>query len=343
MRNLQRRVLHLLELPGARRSLGVLRRGIGTVFMLHRLADPETGAVGADPRELRRTLEFLRKRGYRLVSIQELFEALRNGDPSTDLGAAFTLDDGYREQATVAGPIFAEFDCPATVFVTTGFLDGDLWQWWDKIEHLFRTSPRRALSIEFAGAGLQYSLSTEAERQAARDDFTARCKRVPEAEKLAAIARLAAQADVELPLRAPEEYQAMTWEDVRAWEGRGLSFGAHTKTHPILSNTGDAQCAEEILGSLARLRQQARQPSPVFCYPNGGPEDVGPREYRHVQEAGFSGALTTSIGYASAREFRSRPENPYLVRRFPYPEDSRVAALFASGADRLRRGLGESR
>ena len=30
----------------------------------------------------------------------------------------FTMDDGYFDQATVGGAIFAEFDCPVTTFVS---------------------------------------------------------------------------------------------------------------------------------------------------------------------------------------------------------------------------------
>lgn len=311
--------------------------------MLHRLADREAGTPGTDPEELRQTLGFLRRRGYPLVSVEDLLEGLRHGDPARDLGVAFTLDDGYREQAHVAGPIFAEFDCPATVFLTTGFVDGELWQWWDKVDFIVNATSRSNLRVEIGRQQLSYPVGSPFERAAAQEDFTARCKRVPDAEKHAAILRLADAGRVELPVAAPARYQPLTWDDVRAWEPRGLSFGPHTVTHPILSKTEDQQCRAEIFGSWSRLKQMASRPVRVFCYPNGGAEDLGERELRFVREAGLVGALTTTVGYASVREFRSRPETAFLVRRYPYPDDRQIAALYASGADRLRRGLGESR
>lgn len=339
-RKLQRTLLGTLTVPGVRELLSPLRRGTGTVFMLHRLTDPETGAVGTDPVELRRTLGFLRRRGYPLVSVEELFRRLGAGDASSDYGVAFTLDDGYAEQARVAGPIFAEFDCPATVFLTTGFLDQELWQWWDRIELAFELARRKQISTVLADSTLEYRWTDARGRDAARDDFTARCKRVPNDEKLVAIERLAAAAEVDLPAQAPERYAPMAWSDVRSWEARGLTFGPHTVTHPILSRTDDAQSRAEIRGSWDRLRAMASRPTPVFCYPNGQPEDLGARELDTIRESGLVGALTTTMGHASASVFRARPENPFLVRRFPYPNDSRVTALFASGAERLRRALG---
>ncbi len=37
---------------------------------------------------------------------------------------AFSLDDGFAEQVTLAGNIFAKFNCPSTCFLLTGFIDG---------------------------------------------------------------------------------------------------------------------------------------------------------------------------------------------------------------------------
>lgn len=340
MRQIKRTLLGALTVPGIRAALEPLRRGRGTILMLHRLTDPDTGATGDDPRELRRTLAFLRRRGYELVSVEEMFRRLRESEGPGDLGVAFTLDDGYAEQVRVAGPIFAEFDCPATVFLTTGFLDRTLWQWWDRIEYVFESCRDRHVVSTLADTRLEYRWEDSKGRNAARDDFTARCKRVPDAEKLAAILRLAAAAGVELPNQAPPRYAPMAWSEVASWERKGMSFGPHTVTHPILSQATDAESRQEIHGSWARLREMAGRPVPIFCYPNGQPEDLGPREWSAIRSCGLTGGLTTSIGYARSRAFRERPENPFLVPRYPYPDDHRVTAFFASGADRIRRAAG---
>ena len=103
-----------------------------TVFMAHRFSAPDVGLAAQDPRALRRTLAELRKRRYNLISIEELFRRLRENEP-VRRAVAFTLDDGYFDQGEIAGPIFAEFDCPATIFTVSDFIDGKMWLWWDRM------------------------------------------------------------------------------------------------------------------------------------------------------------------------------------------------------------------
>src|SRR5262245_7266960 len=136
-----------LTVPGVAAPFARLRRGRAVIFMLHRFRQAELGIEGHDPLEVRRGLEYLRRKRYELVSLTEVFERLAGQGRPLDRSVAFTIDDGYLDQATVAGPIFADFDCPVTTFVSTGFLDGRLWFWWDRIEHVFRQTSRRRIRV----------------------------------------------------------------------------------------------------------------------------------------------------------------------------------------------------
>jgi peptidoglycan/xylan/chitin deacetylase (PgdA/CDA1 family) len=340
MISLKRALLGAMAAPGTGTALRPFRKGVGTIFMLHRFLDRETGAVGHDPEELRRTLRFLRRRGYEFVELGELFRRLRDAEPPGDLGVAFTLDDGYAEQVRVAGPVFAEFDCPATVFVTTGFLDRKLWFWWDRIEYVFDRASGGGVTVKLGSDEVSYRWDHPEDRARACGDFTARCKLVPDQEKHAAIAGLAERANVAIPAEAPARYAPMTWAELRAWEQRGITFGPHTVTHPILAQVTAEQSRDELAGSWTRLRAEARRPAPVFCYPNGQPGDFGPREFSTLETLGLAGAVVGSPGYADAAGFRTRADGPFAVRRFSYPGDYRLAAKYASGVERLLHGTG---
>ncbi|MEO7819486.1 MAG: hypothetical protein ABIS18_10165 [Actinomycetota bacterium] len=124
--------------------------------MLHRFDDPNRGVAGFDPAKLRRGLEHLRKNRYELVSLENIFDRLASGGSALRDAVAFTIDDGYMDQAEIAGPVFAEFDCPVTTFVTSGFLDGQLWFWWDKIEHIFSMTSRKSIKISLPQLNLSY-------------------------------------------------------------------------------------------------------------------------------------------------------------------------------------------
>jgi len=318
------------------------KRGRGTIFMLHRFTDHDIGSTGHDPSLLSSALAYLRRERYELVSLTELFRRLGEATPRLDRAIAFTIDDGYLDQATVAGRIFTDFDCPVTTFVTTGFLDGTLWFWWDRIEYVLQHTARAALDVELDSLTLHYSRDPITGYSEAQADFTDRCKQVPDTEKLAGIGRLASAAEVDLPERPPLRYAPMSWEQVRTLERRGMRFGPHTVTHPILSRTTTDQSRREIEQSWARLKAEAAFPVPVFCYPNGQPEDYGDAEITVLQALGFAGAVVGTTGYAPRRDFTRAPDGPFRVRRFAYSDDLREFAQCATGLERVNqlvRGL----
>ena len=328
--------LLLATLTGRRvsRVWAPFMRGRGTIFMLHRFADPDLGTVGHDPATLRAALAYLRRERYDLVSLTELFRRLSDATPTLDRAIAFTIDDGYLDQAQVAGPVFAEFDCPVTTFVTSGFLDGTLWFWWDHIEYVFHHTSRVKLDVELDSQTVRYNRDPATGYSRAQDDFTVRCKHVPDSEKLEGIRRLARSADVELPERPPLRYAPMSWEQLRTLERRGMSFGPHTVTHPILARATPDQSRQEIEQSWQRLTAEAASPVPVFCYPNGQPQDYGDREINVLRSLGFDGAVVGTPGYAGMRDF-ARPDGAFRVRRFAYSDDIQDLARCASGLERV--------
>jgi peptidoglycan/xylan/chitin deacetylase (PgdA/CDA1 family) len=327
----------VVSVLAGRRVSGLFRplmRGRCTIFMLHRFRAPDLGVdAGHEPDQLRRGLEVLRRRGYPFVSLDRIFGQLAEGEPPPSGAVAFTLDDGYREQALVAGPIFAAFDCPVTTFVTTGFLDRKLWFWWDRVAQVFKHTRRRSIEVELNDGPVVLSCDDVSGRTRAEAEFVARCKAISDQEKHAAIARLAAAADVELPQSPPPWCQPMTWDELRRAEASGMAFGPHTVTHPVLSRTEDDASRLEIEESWRRVKAEATRPVGVFCYPNGGWQDFGPREVDTLRALGFLGAVVGVAGFArQAAAARAR----FTVRRFPYPEDAPHLIQYVSGIERFK-------
>lgn len=312
-----------------------LLRDRGVILMLHRFHDPELKVGEQDTARLRTSLAWLRREGYPLLDLDVLLRGLASGDARVSGGIAFTIDDGYADQARLGAPVFAEFDCPVTTFVSTGFLDRTLWFWWDRIAWTFANTRARQLRVTLGDQTLAYAWSGTAERDAAALDFTWKCKAVPDAVKLAAITVLATEAGVALPDQAPPEYAPMSWDELRQCETRGMTFGPHTVTHPLLARADDAQADFEIGESWRRLSAEARKPSQVFCYPNGQPGDYGEREYRSLRAHGLFAAVVGTPGYAHAAMVRGEGTERFRVPRYNWPDDDRALAKYASGMERL--------
>jgi peptidoglycan/xylan/chitin deacetylase (PgdA/CDA1 family) len=83
------------------------------------------------------------------------------------------------------------------------------------------------------------------------------------------------------------------WQQLRDGLDAGLDVGAHTRTHPRLTELADAAAAEEIRGSRRELGDRLHRSVTTFAYPHG---DEDARTHQLVVEAGFAGACTVRAG-----------------------------------------------
>ena len=319
-----------------------LVRGADTILTLHRFADPGRGVRGQDPAALRSDLAYLRKHRYNLVGVDEVVRRFVDGSPGASSAIAFTVDDGYYDWFEVAAPIFAEFDCPVTVFLITDFIGGVLWNWWDKVAHAVAVTRRDGVRIDAGGAEWVYRWNGPEERERAASDIVRRLERVATEQKLELIRTLATLLEVDLPDRVPPGYAAMTWDNVRAAVKGGATFGAHTVTHPILAQCSEEHCRQEIEESWRRVRQETEGVVSVFAYPNGQPHAISRREAIEVHRAGIAGAVTTHPRYVERSAPAGDPLARYLVPRFPYPIDRAHLIQLTTGLERAKLALGRA-
>jgi len=300
-------------------ALRAVGQGILSILMIHRFKDPEHDIVGHDPTAIRDQLAYLRRHRYRLVSLTDALKLLDDGGGSTAPAVAFTVDDGYDDFVRIGAPIFAEYDCPVTVFVPTGFLDGQLWLWWDRVAHLFKHTRRSSLLLELGPDHRPYRWATPGAQARVQNDVLHRLETVSGPQREAAIASLSSQLDVELPASPPPAFAPISWDDVRRAAKHGVTFGPHTVTHPILTLATEDVCHWEIQESYRRVRQETDAAVPVFCYPAG---QAGQRELKAAQRAGFEAAVTTVPAYAAPQGIQDRgPLGRFSLPRFPCPED----------------------
>jgi len=78
----------------------------------------------------------------------------------------------------------------------------------------------------------------------------------------------------------------------------GISFGAHTRTHPHLSALCDREVEEEISGSKQDLERMLDVPIQTFAYPYG---DFNPAVKAVAEKAGFRGSCSVEGGANSPR------------------------------------------
>jgi peptidoglycan/xylan/chitin deacetylase (PgdA/CDA1 family) len=320
------------------RSLfGSFRQAVTPIFMLHRFADRELGIPGHDVSTVRRHLAWLRRHKYRILAINELVRELVDDPRALRRTVCLTVDDGYEDFARLGWPVFAEFDCPVTVFLTTGFIDGTMWFWWDQLEYAFSRSNRSECAVVLSDRTERLAWGDPRSRTATLFGLVELLKRVPDEDRMSALEQIREQLVIDIPEAPPPEYAPLTWEQVRRLAPQGASFGPHTVTHPILSRTNDERSAMEIRASWDRIQAETSGAVPVFCYPNGTSADFTAREIETVRQARLDAALATQPGYASAKEVTaSHSSARYALPRFAFPEQHDHFVQIVSGIERAK-------
>ena len=330
----------LLGLPGFEALCRRLTRRHVRVLMYHRVApDPAADSHSLPLVKFRRQLKYLA--GVCQVvdpDTQNRFEA---GDFAGDGRplAVITIDDGYTDFRDYMVPVFRDLGIPATLFVTTGFVGGESWMWWDKVNYIIEETDQTEVSFEFGSGRLTGRLADPGERRRFWSVLVPALRFVPDQDKENAIFRLAEQLGVDLPAVPPDRYAAVSWEDLEAMYADGVNLGGHTRTHPILSRCDDERAAAEIDGSRRDLAAHLGTGTNWFAYPQGGPADHTAITADLVREAGFRGAY---VAYCDPRLVG----NAYTKIRYHVDGDFTGFRWTVCGADwlilRLRRLFGRN-
>ena len=281
----------LLRLPGFERACLFLTRRRARVLMYHRFTDDPAAEPDATPLELfARQLDLLQ--GWCEVTGPDA--VVEREDRRREQGrrplAVLTVDDGYADFERLAFPLLKRRGLPALLFVTTEFVAGRSWMWWDKVRFALGRAGRDEAVVTIAGRTFAGPLRSPDDREAFWFRVVPALRFVPDERKEGVIADLATQLGVDLPAVPPPEFAASTWEGIAAMDRAGIVMGAHTRTHPILSRVGPARAREEILGSREDLARHLGKPVRWFAYPQGGPADYTDETMEIVAEAGFERA-----------------------------------------------------
>ena len=106
----------------------------------------------------------------------------------------------------------------------------------------------------------------------------------------------------------------LTWKDVRELHGEGISFGAHTVTHPDLRSLQPDQIEYELGRSKEIIEDHLGVTVESFSYPHGFPEED--KDYtRYLEDVlcnlGYDHGVSTNLGRAS------RKSNRFFLPRIP--------------------------
>ena len=123
----------------------------------------------------------------------------------------------------------------------------------------------------------------------------------------------------------------LTLTEMHEMQQRGVTFGSHSATHPLLTSLSDSELLREVRGSKAKLEDALGTSVEWFAYPFG---DVDRRVRSAVLEAGYKAAVTTNAGF-------NRWQDPLALNRLEIDDRDWLVdfALKVATARSYRRGL----
>ncbi|RCW21469.1 peptidoglycan/xylan/chitin deacetylase (PgdA/CDA1 family) [Ciceribacter lividus] len=320
---------HLLRRAGAMASA----RGLGAIFTLHHVRPfvPTLTNVNdhleVTPQFLDAAIRQLKAEGYRFVHLEDVPALLQSSGPGQQPFAAFTLDDGYRNNRDHALPVFERHGVPFTVFVCRGFSERTHTIWWETASAIL--DRLRGVDLKDGGEPVHYDLRTRAEKRAAFDHIAEAICAHGEEAMIEKLDRAAAAAGIDP--KAIVEDLVMSGEELAAFARHPLvTFGAHTVSHRSLGFLDPATVSDEVRRSADYVEEITGRRPLAFAYPYGDRRSVTDASVRAVEDAGLRLAVTTSPGTLSTQSAERLFRLPRISLNGFYQKKRYVSAL-ASG------------
>lgn len=306
-------------------------RNTATIFMMHAISpDDAADSDAATPSLLRSYFSYLKKHNYHVVSLTSYIKALLCKE-STYKQVIFTVDDGYRDFYLNGYEAFKEFNYPATIFLTTDFIEQKLFFWWDAIKFACMTTKKKKVALPEIGLG-SVDLNSKDQKKKIVDLVVDRCKKMGNSDKLSFIDSLAKRLDVNFSGQPKGKNEPLSWDQIKEMKEHKIEFYPHTKTHPIMSRVPTYQVQEELEIPKKLLEKKLGINANIFCYPNGGPEDFDERTISALKALDYIAAVTGLPGFENTMSNTKMFE----IRRFHLPYNPMYFKQYISGLERFK-------
>lgn len=278
------------------------------VLIYHRVID-----LSDDPQQMAvsiklfdKHLQYLKK-NFQIISLQELVSDLKSRIVRKK-SLVITFDDGYFDNYVNALPLLEKYEIPATIFVSSDYVNTDKLFWWDELEQIILRgkSIEDSLTLKINASECSWTEISE-NKLNVFNEVHKLLKSSSEEQRLIAMASLREQFDTNSIVT---EYRALTKAELlRLSNSPLIEIGAHTATHCVLSNETRERQMHELVESKKALEQIIKKEIFSFSYPFGSENDISIFTPQFVESAGFNCAV------ANIQNFTDKHSELYKIPR----------------------------
>ena len=234
------------------------------------------------------------KRTFNVLHLSKAIELMKKGQLE-DSTAVITFDDGFQNNYDIAFPVLKDAGIPATIFLTTKYIDTADTLWFCKFNHAFTRTLKKVLYWN----GKKFDIDSVEKKAKTAIKLQVELKSLPTLqmrhEVKTIIAQLYNNHDHQVELDSP--YRILSIDAIREMKESGLiEFGAHGHSHLILSKLSFKEKEKEIKKSISILEQKVNTPCKLFAYPNGGVGEFDNETIQILESCGINAAVTMIPG-----------------------------------------------
>lgn len=285
------------------------------ILMYHRFSDKnEPFKVRKDIFE--NQIKFIKKR-YNFISLEHYSEIL-NGQRSDcpNNPVIITIDDGYWDNYTYAYPILNKYSVPATIFLTTDFINHKAWLWPNKLQYILKSTKRKSFDFPIDDRAEKFQVDNFKNWHRSQLKIFNYCITISDDAKNEYLNGLSKHLKVDVTGQTVGDFMPLTWEQIKEMSNKDITFGSHTCTHAIQSRLNNEELKHDITESKILIETKLGIEVKCFCYPNGQKEDINENGLNILKEAGYSCAVTTIRGSNNVNGV-----NPFLLKRTTLSKD----------------------
>jgi peptidoglycan/xylan/chitin deacetylase (PgdA/CDA1 family) len=241
----------------------------------------------------------LLKAHYNVISPEDVLAWCERRRELPPRAVLLTCDDGLLNCLTDMLPVLQQETVSCLFFVTGASTEEPRTMlWYEDLFLQFLRAPGGHVKISFADLVIEGDLGSREQRRAMWWDSVKKLSQVDSDKRKLFLnaARIQFGANVEHDLRegnsaSCRRFGLLTRAELLQLASAGMTIGAHTLSHPMLSQLPPELAYAEIFESRTRLEAVLGKQVWAFAYPFGDPQSVNAQVLAMAQQAGYQAAF----------------------------------------------------
>lgn len=275
------------------------------ILMYHRVLDDDKidneytqPGIVVSRQVFEKQITYLAK-NYNLISLENLVQMVQKNQPIPSRSVIVTFDDGWRDNYLYAYPILKKHRVPATIFLTTDYIDTNKVFWFLQANILLTKGNLKPASLaeiiervnaENRASQSTYRLSRHEIKAASgdTDKFIEKMKQLDSEVVQKILNEIKKASDLSID-KCLTKRRMLSWDEIKEMSCDNIDFGSHGQSHQIMLFLSPDMINKELVQSKKIIEEKVGKEVKHFSYPNG---DYNSITKKLVQDAGYGSAAT---------------------------------------------------